>query len=342
MKIYEDSGYFNAPVLFGSKKSFMFVVGGRGTGKTYGTLKFVIEHDIRFIYLRRTQAQSDLVFSDAANVFKAINADCGYDIQPSKTKGNKYLVKFIEDGEEELLKGYGAALSTFHNLRSVDFSDVEVVIYDEFIPERSERPIKDEGGTFLNMVETISRNRELKGMDPVKYICLANSNDMGNPLFMQLKLVIQAEEMKRSREMVYNDEQRSLMLIQLEDSKISEAKRNTALYKLAGDDSDFSKMALDNSYNQMEYMNIRKLSKAQLREYRPLYSVGEITTYKHKHRSEYYICSHSSGAPREYGSGELSYRLFAREHPRLWMDYNHQKILFENYYCERIFTNIYI
>lgn len=342
--LYQSNGYFNAKALYDDQIPFIFVVGGRGTGKTYNTLQHAVSAGLRFMYLRRKQSQTDLVFSEAANVFKPINDDFGYNIRPHKVKGNKYLCQFCDftDEEQPVLKGYGAALSTFYNLRSVDLSDVEVIILDEFAPEHGERPIKAEGETFLNMIETVGRNRELSGRPPVKVICLANSNDMGNELFMQLGLVVPAEELKRSDHMIYTDRQRGVMLIQLEDSEISNAKKETALYKLAGEDSDFSKMALGNEYQQIEYMNIRKLNRSQMREYRPLYKVGELAVYIHKKRKEYYICTHESGAVKNYGTGELAFRLFARENPRLWIEYNHQHIYFESYYCERIFTNIYI
>ena len=84
------------------------------------------------------------------------------------------------------------ALSTISNVRGFDATDRDVLIYDEFIPERHERPIKDEATAFFNAIETIQRNRELEGKDPLTVLCLANANELANPLFIELKLVKRA------------------------------------------------------------------------------------------------------------------------------------------------------
>ena len=51
--IYLSSGYFNVEYALRFPVPFIFVVGGRGTGKTYGALRYVLENDIKFIYMRR-------------------------------------------------------------------------------------------------------------------------------------------------------------------------------------------------------------------------------------------------------------------------------------------------
>ena len=41
MSLFLDNGFVNMPRLFASRLPFIFVVGGRGTGKTYGALEYV-------------------------------------------------------------------------------------------------------------------------------------------------------------------------------------------------------------------------------------------------------------------------------------------------------------
>ena len=57
MSIYLKSGYLDVEKILSYKLPFNFIIGGRGTGKTYGALKTAYINDIRFMLMRRTQAR---------------------------------------------------------------------------------------------------------------------------------------------------------------------------------------------------------------------------------------------------------------------------------------------
>ena len=60
MKIYGENGYLDFPAIMAAVRvPFLFIIGGRGTGKTYGAEKWAIESGKKFIFLRRTQSQAD-------------------------------------------------------------------------------------------------------------------------------------------------------------------------------------------------------------------------------------------------------------------------------------------
>jgi hypothetical protein len=167
-------------------------------------IETVIEDEIKFIYMRRTQSQADLINKPEFSPFKSLNNDFGWKIgTDSISKYNAGFYQQIESDDRLVCTGaplgFTAALSTISNIRGFDASDVELQIYDEFIPEKHERPIKNEGAAFLNAYETINRNRELKGRKPLQCICLANANDLANPIFMELRLVRKAEQMRRKK-----------------------------------------------------------------------------------------------------------------------------------------------
>ena len=180
MKIYyPDSGYVNIGGILCEGYPFNFVCGGRGTGKTYDALRMARKNNRKFILLRRTQTQADTISNPKFSVFKPLNDDEGWNIQPEKV--GDHLKAFVD--EDENIIGYVFALSTLSNMRGFDASDVELIIYDEFIPEKHERPIKNEAEALWNAYETINRNRELKGQAPVQHLCLANANDIRNPVY---------------------------------------------------------------------------------------------------------------------------------------------------------------
>ena len=59
MHLYDKNGYVDIPEILKHEAIFIFIYGGRGTGKTYGTLKSMVTDKHKFIYMRRLQAQAD-------------------------------------------------------------------------------------------------------------------------------------------------------------------------------------------------------------------------------------------------------------------------------------------
>lgn len=343
MKIYDDNGYVNIPEILKHPAVFIWIYGGRGTGKTYGTLKAMKEDSHKFIYMRRLQAQADIVKKDDMQPFKTLNDDMNWNISPFPI--NKYVSAFYDTGYNKDGKpipegeSYGllTSLSTFSNLRGVDGSDIKCMILDEFIPELNERPIKGEAEAIFNAYETINRNRELKGQDPIKFLGLANSNRIDNPIFMELKLVRLAEKLRKSGEEFYYDKKRRMLLIDLYKSKISEDKSHTALYDLTRG-TEFYNMAIKNAFLNEERGRIET---KPIKEYRPIVGVGEITIYKHKSNNEYYVTAFRSGSPVIYGTGERDLERFQKDYLHIWRAYMQKRVVFEEYINEILFDKYF-
>ena len=296
MNLYLDSGYLDVTEIIQSKYPFIFIIGARGVGKTYGALKHLYENDMSFILLRRTQVQADLISSPAFQPYKQLNIDMGWDVTVSSIAKNVTGI-YKHDGDLKPA-GFICALSTFSNLRGFDASDIEIIFYDEFIPEKNARPIKMEYETLLNMFETVNRNRELSGRKPVKLVCCANSNSIDNPYFIGMGVVNKIASMQSKGKNIYTDDKRGLMIINLSDSPISRAKKDTALYRLSGD-NEFSSMALSNIYTGVEYDYVRP---CPIIEHIARVTVGEITIYRHKSSDRFYVSTHRSGSPIKYSS----------------------------------------
>lgn len=336
MNIYQKSGYIDIRAIMALGLPFNFIVGGRATGKTYTSLETVKEDGIKFIYMRRTQSQADMINKPEFSPFKSLNEDHGWTIGSatlSKYNAGFYETEETEDGGRQCAGspiGYTCALSTISNMRGFDASDVRLLIYDEFIPEKHERPIKNEGAAFLNAYETINRNRELKGEKPLQVLCLANANDLANPIFLELGLVRKAEQMRRKGREISVDKERGVGLFILDKSPISAQKRNTVLYKLSRG-SEFSRMSLENDFANED---IGRIKTQPLGEFRPVVTVGEITVYKHKSRGEYYVSTHKAGSCAEFGSGDTDKNRFRRAYGWIWQEYMKNNIIFEEYLCE--------
>lgn len=343
MKIFREDGYLDMGAIMAAGYPFTLVCGGRGTGKTFTALYETINDNIPFMLMRRMQTQVDMINKPEFSPFKALERVFGWHIALEKiSKNNSAIYRQEEiDGDFKCIGapiGYTAALATISNMRGFDASDVRRVIFDEFIPEKHERPIKNEADAIYNAYETINRNRELNGEKPLQMVFLANSNRLDNPLFMELRLVTRAERMLKTGQHVWTDDERGIMLVMFNDSPISAKKEHTSLYKLTRG-SDYSAMALRNEFNTEDTGSIRN---RPLREYNPIVKVGEITVYKHKRDPrKIYVSAHKTGSPPEYGTGDIELGRFIRAYNWVWLDYLENKVEFESVMCELLFRNIF-
>lgn len=343
MKLYTEDGWLDVPALLRTGLPFLFVVGGRGTGKTYGALKEARRRSSeghRFIYLRRTLTQIEIINKPEYCPFKALDANEGYltAVKPvSKYSSAFYDAEATEDGKMAAggpALGYTAALSVASHLRSQDMSDCDLILYDEFIKLPQEHPIKGEAAALWGLYETVNRNREQLGRPACQLLCLANANELGNPVFMDLKLIRRAERMRERKQEWWQDDKRGIGLAILQGSPISARKRTDALYRMLGD-SEYTQMALDNAFSAEEKSQIKAMP---LKDLIPIVAVGEICIYRSK-TGGFYVSGHRSGSPPVFGSGPKELQRFRLKHSYLWIAYLQRRITFEEYSCEICFCN---
>ena len=59
--LYLENGFFDFGEAVRRSTAFNFIIGGRGTGKTYGALKWCIESGKKFLFMRRLQKEADII-----------------------------------------------------------------------------------------------------------------------------------------------------------------------------------------------------------------------------------------------------------------------------------------
>lgn len=338
-ELFLQSGYLNVDRILQEDYPFTFIIGARGVGKTYGILDNIYRNEHKALILRRTQVQADIISNNAFHPYKKLCADNGWNIRTMPiVKGVVGLCTANCDDEIiDIPFGYIAALSTFSNLRGFDASDVDIIFLDEFIPEKGSKPIQSEFEKYLNCYETVNRNRELSGNQPVKFICAANSNSIDNPYFIGLGIVNKIYAMQRKGKSIYTDDKRGLMVINLASSPISDAKRDTALYRLSAG-TGFENMALSNEYGDLDTSRIS--NRERIIDYRPIFTVGEITIYKHKSLIKYYVTSLRSGTPDTYSTTTDDLKRCRNKYAFAIIDaFYDDHIIFENATCQVLFTN---
>lgn len=331
-KIYDADGWVNWDYILSQSASFISVVGPRGVGKTYGVFKKLIKEGKKFIYLRRLKSQLDQCGKLEGNPFKKINDDLSREVKPFSSGG---IITFREIDKTGNIIAVGVALSVVANVRGIDFSDYDYIIFDEFIASAGERPIKNEFQAFLNFYETVNRNRELEGKQAVKCIMLGNANTLINPYFSAWHFMRTAVKMITGNQMVWRSADNTRIVIMLLQSPISAKKKETALYQNANE--DFIIMALDNAFRTDE-TNIKS---EPLKEYIHIVSVGEIGIYKHKSDRKYYVSSTQCKSPY-YDSFGIGLKMFQQDYYMLRVHYMVSKnVWFESFELEVIFRELF-
>lgn len=157
-----------------------FILGMRGGGKTYGSLKYAIEQYLKsrkkgekwqFMYVRRWKTELEkLTQSRGGRIFKAVESE--FPTHNLKAESNVLYC------DKEII-GYAQSLSTASILKSDAFPDVKLIIFDEFIIDNrgTYHYLKDEVTKFLDLYETIARGRD------VIVLFLSNAVTVGNPYF---------------------------------------------------------------------------------------------------------------------------------------------------------------
>lgn len=320
MNIYLESGYLDMQSIIESEYPFIFVPAARGTGKTYGTLRYHFEHNNKILLIRRTKQEAELQARSNTTSYKTVfdDLDLDYKCMPFGQAGYGTVIS----GDRDV--AYVASLKTFASVRGLDFSDIEFIVYDEFIAEPHVPKIKNEGMALANLYETVNRNRELQGRKPVQLLCLANSVNMANDTFIYFGLIEEVEAMLKTDTEV-SVVGNKLMIIP-QHSPISERKAQTALYKAVND--EYAQMAIHNQFilNDFTYVQRRKLS-----EYVCLYQVGDLFVYKHKSNNEFYVTFSKAQVKQKYTSGYADLTRFRRDKFRYAGFYMDGMIRFENY-----------
>lgn len=300
-------------------KPLSIYIGARGVGKTYSAFSYALQFDKPFIYLRNTEVQIQECCTAFGNPFKRWALDHGRDIYIKKEGKHANIYESVED--TGVLRGYACALSTFENLRGIDLSEVEIVIYDEFIEMNPCRFRQYD--TFSNFYETVNRNRELTGQKPLTVIMLSNAQKLDNDILTGYGLTDVIESMLKSGQTEYT---RKSIYLSLVRSEVSDLKKDTALYQIA-EGSGFYDQAIKNEFSNENFYGIKK---QPLKEYRGYVQFDNIYIYQHKSNGRFYVTYKRCTNLPKYESSN-PYIFIRRISPVLAAAYANSQLYFESF-----------
>lgn len=220
--------YYSRNDLLSYNALFNFVVGERGTGKTYQFKDWAISDFIKngnqFVYVRRYKTE----FKDIGNFF---------DDMIKKYPNHKFSIGYGKFFIDNKIAGFYIPLSVAITKKSVAYPNVNKIGFDEFILEKSSlHYLPNEVNAFLGLYETIARDR-----NNVRCLFMANSVTLINPYFLFFDL--QVSKTKRFWTFKNND-----LVVELTDlEEFREHKKQTRFAKII-DGTDFSKYSIDGEF----------------------------------------------------------------------------------------------
>lgn len=185
--------FYNPNKLLSYGKVLNFTIGSRSIGKSTGwaihLLKEYMEKGRQFIYVRRTQDETQLTapsyFDNAVDILRQKD----YKIESFAYKGGEYYL----NGE---LCGYAIPLSLQQKYKSSNYSSVWWILYDEFMiaPGSSAHYIGGSTGAtaevdaMTSLYQTVDRGIGRAFRNETRIIFVGNAGTFFNPFFINYNI----------------------------------------------------------------------------------------------------------------------------------------------------------
>ena len=282
----------------------------RGPGKTYSFLDYMRREKIKFIYMKRTNDDVDLLTSGNKygfdpSPFAPINRDKGTNIHAVKIRNG--LGAFHEMDEEfnpigEPL-GYVLSMNAATKFKGFDFSNCDYICLDEFIPLPGTIVKQSEGETLLDLYMTVARDRQKRGLPALKLILFANSEDISTPVTNTLEVVDAIAEMEARGDSYFYDQDRGIMVhhITNDEVPITEDEKKGIFKAMEG--TAWHAKSFGGQFAKNDFSNVTDKT---IKKSKPLYKI-------HYKSHDYYIYIN-------YGSG--IYYMTYKPAPKAVIEYN--------------------
>lgn len=188
--------YYSLKKILSYNADYNLIIGERSNGKTYSVLKYCIEqykkNGDKFVYLRRWKEdiigkRGDTIFNSLIqnNEIKKIteNSFSNCVLQSGKFYFSNYDDKLKKQIPDADFFCYLLSLSDMEHDKSLSFSGVKNIVFDEFLTRRYY--LKDEFMLLMNVLSTIIRDRK-----DIKIFMLGNTVNKFCPYFIELGINI--------------------------------------------------------------------------------------------------------------------------------------------------------
>ena len=180
--------FYNPNIILSYGKVLNFTIGSRSIGKSTGWAIFLLKEFLdkgrQFIYVRRTQDETQLTapsyFDNAVSILK----EHGYQIDEFYYKGGEYVVNGVKCG-------YAIPLSLQQKYKSSNYSQVWWILYDEFMvmPGGSRYLGGNTNASYeveamTSLFQTVDRGIGRAFRNECRIIFVGNAGTFFNPFFI--------------------------------------------------------------------------------------------------------------------------------------------------------------
>lgn len=288
----------------------------RGPGKTYSTLRYFCERNIKFVYMRRRSKDIDRICKDNGDLdmspFNPLNRDrITNNVRCFKTDDGFGVFSETHEEEDEKGKvqrvrdkdvGYLVAINAAYNFKGVDLSDVDVIIADEYIPQPGEVCRKDEGVSLLNFFRSVERDRIRRGRGELKLIMLANSEDITCAITNTMEMVDDIAEMVLDGNDAWFNEKRGIFYHHLTADRypVLEDYKKSGLYK-AMKDTAWGDISYGGEFARNDFTNIKFNDRKSMScEVELTYGHNKCYIYRSKNDGRFYVSHIKNKAKTKY------------------------------------------
>lgn len=182
-----ESIWYDKTPLLSYNGLFNFVLGARGTGKTFAFKKWAMKSDRQTVWVRRYQEDiDDLQTKFLGDLYQegVLSPE-----EPVKIKNDILTIGGVE-------KIFFVALSTSQRKKSQSYGGVDKIIFDEvFEGVGARRYLNNEVDVLLELYETINRLR-IDGRKDCRVFLLSNKTTFVNPYFTYWNILPFSERFK--------------------------------------------------------------------------------------------------------------------------------------------------
>lgn len=295
-----DDGYYHvlSDLIKYPDPWLYFVWSKRGPGKTYSALWLCYYCDIKFIYMKRTDRDVNMILSNYDELdfdpspYKDLKTDKHLNIVGVKIDDG--LGAFYEadaEGHPDKLLCYVLSFNKVQAYKGFSFKECEFIIFDEVIPQKGERVKRSEGENLLDLYMTVSRDRQKRGRRPLKLLLFCNAEEISSPVTKELEIIDDIADLNASgvshkltsRKMllhhITNDE---VPITEAETEGIYEGMKGTAWF-----DKSFGGYFSGNDFTNVTKRSIRR-SKPLIHL---IYRKHDMYIYYNEEKQKYYMCS---------------------------------------------------
>lgn len=273
----------------------------RGPGKTYSFLRYMIDTEQFFIYMKRTNDDIELLCTGSSNPdmkidtdpFVPLNRDFGWNIKPHLIdKGIAGFYDCTADGKPSGAPlGLIVSLNRVSKVKGSDMSKASWICFDEFVPQATEVVRHKEGETFLNFIMTVMRDKIKRGQK-LKLALFANSEEISTPVTNELEIVDDMAELSFRKQSHYYNHNRGMLLhyITQQEIPLTREELRSGMYRLMSGTA-WAQKAFFGEFANNDFSNVKQMSiKNMTCLHRIHYKSHDYYIY-YRQDGMYYMCS---------------------------------------------------